>query len=294
MRRGAEIDAEDALRPLPVTAAAARDRRVEERERVVDRADVRAAALHDVGVLGGAATERLRRVAAMLGRRRARVDAVLAHRDREPGLGAVGAEARRARRCPEPERVACRDRERAELVGRQPVAPHHDDAVDRVRRERRRPPRPPASRRSRRRARPASAFTCSSSRSTRSGSSAGATCSVSAEVAQLRPLRRGCASSAPVAGDRLDAAQVGADRPLAHDLDRADEAERVHVGAAAELDRVLARLEHAHEVAVLVAEERDRAERLGVLLGRLVVAHRRVGDDLGVGERLDPVELVAA
>ena len=97
-----------------------------------------------------------------------------------------------------------------------------------------------------------------------------------------------------LAGDRLDAAQVGADRTLAHDLDRADEAERVHVGAAAQLDRVLPRFEHADEVAVLVAEERDRAERLGVLLGGLVVAHRRVADDLGVGERLDAIELVAA
>ena len=63
------------------------------------------------------------------------------------------------------------------------------------------------------------------------------------------------------AGDRLDATQVRTDRPLAHDLDRTDDAERVHVGAAAQLDRVRAGLEHAHDVAVLVAEERDRAER---------------------------------
>ena len=81
-----------------------------------------------------------------------------------------------------------------------------------------------------------------------------------------------------VAGDRLDATEVRADRALAHDLDRADEAERVHVRAAAQLDRVLPGLEHAHEVAVLVAEERDRAEALGVVLRGLVVAHRRVGD----------------
>ena len=83
-------------------------RRVEERERVVDRADVLPAALHHVGVLGRAATERLRRVARDLGRRHARVDAVLADRDREPGLGAVGVDARRARRRPSRARRASR------------------------------------------------------------------------------------------------------------------------------------------------------------------------------------------
>ena len=42
-----------------------------------------------------------------------------------------------------------------------------------------------------------------------------------------------------VTGDGEDAPEVGADRSLAGDLDRTDEAERVHVRAAAQLDRVL-------------------------------------------------------
>ncbi len=88
-----------------------------------------------------------------------------------------------------------------------------------------------------------------------------------------------------VAGDRLDAPQVRADRALAHDLDRTDEAERVHVGTAAELGRRTG-FEHADDVAVLLAEERDRADALGFGLRRLVVAHGRVGDHLLVGEPL--------
>ncbi len=60
-------------------------------------------------------------------------------------------------------------------------------------------------------------------------------------------------------GDGLDAAQVGSDRRLTDDLDRADVAGRPHVRAAAELDRA-SRFEHADHVAVLVAEER-RARR---------------------------------
>ena len=94
-----------------------------------------------------------------------------------------------------------------------------------------------------------------------------------------------------VAGDRLDAAQVRADRALAHDLDRADEAERVHVRAAAQLGR-RAGFEHAHDLAVLLAEERDRADAFGLGLRGLVVAHRRVGDHLLVGEPLDLRELL--
>src|SRR5690606_40027504 len=54
------------------------------------------------------------------------------------------------------------------------------------------------------------------------------------------------------AGDRLDAAQVRADRTLGHDLDRADVAEGPDVGAAAQLDRVAAGLEDPDHVAVLV------------------------------------------
>ena len=81
----AEVDAEDAARPgsrHPAACTAA----VEELERVVDRVDVLPAALHHIGVLGGAATERLRRVARELRRRHATLDAVLADRDREAGL----------------------------------------------------------------------------------------------------------------------------------------------------------------------------------------------------------------
>ena len=94
------------------------------------------------------------------------------------------------------------------------------------------------------------------------------------------------------AGDGLDPAEVGADRALADDLQRADVAEGAHVGAAAQLGRVRAGLEHPDDVAVLVAEEGDGAERLGLGLRRLVVAHRRVGEDLGVGEVLDLADLL--
>ena len=93
------------------------------------------------------------------------------------------------------------------------------------------------------------------------------------------------------AGDRLDAAEVGADRRLGHDLHGTDVAERPHVGAAAQLDRVPAGLEHADDVAVLVAEEGDGAEVGGLGLGGLVVAHGVVGEDLGVGEVLDLLDL---
>ncbi len=93
-------------------------------------------------------------------------------------------------------------------------------------------------------------------------------------------------------GDGLDAAQVRPDRALADDLDRADVAGGAHVGAAAQLGRVRTGLEHPHDVAVLVAEEGDGAELLGELLRGLVVAHRIVGEDLGVGEVLDADELV--
>ena len=60
-----------------------------------------------------------------------------------------------------------------------------------------------------------------SSRSTRSPSSAGATLSGRGEVAELLPPRPARGPARTGAGDRLDAAQVRADRALAHDLDRA-------------------------------------------------------------------------
>ena len=113
-------------------------RRVEERERVVDRADVLTTALHHVGVLGGTATERLRRVARDLGRRRAarrRDPCSPRPRARPCRPSASSADERDDARA---ERVACGDRERAQLAGIETVAPHDDDAVGRRRRERRR------------------------------------------------------------------------------------------------------------------------------------------------------------
>ena len=86
----------------------------------------------------------------------------------------------------------------------------------------------------------------------------------------------------------LDAPDVGADRALPQHLDRADHAEGVDVGAAAQLDRAVAGLDDPHDVAVLVAEEGDGADRLGVLLGRLVDPHRAVAQHLLVGLGLDP------
>src|SRR5512133_385648 len=94
-----------------------------------------------------------------------------------------------------------------------------------------------------------------------------------------------------VTGDRLDPPEVRTDRLLAHDLDRADEPERVDVRAATELHRVIAGFEDANEVAVLLTEERDRPDRFGVLTGRLVVADGRVGDDLAIRERFDTIQL---
>ena len=74
----------------------------------------------EVGLLGGAPTQRLRRVAGDVGGRHAGRDVVLGHRDHEAGLGAVGAEADQAHDAPTVAASASRvgDRERAELVGR--------------------------------------------------------------------------------------------------------------------------------------------------------------------------------
>ena len=60
--------------------------------------------------------------------------------------------------------------------------------------------------------------------------------------------------------------------------------------AAAQLDGA-ARLEHPHDVAVLVAEERDRAERLGLVLGGLEGPDGCVGERLAVGEPFDLLDL---
>ena len=181
---------------------------------------------------------------------------------------------------PEPERVPRRDGEPAQLVVREPVAPRSTTTPSTA----------------------VAASVCASpavfsaplgvellaelaisarSRSTRSGTLGRRRPGAPPRLAEQRLLVVDVLERA-VAGHGLDAAQVRADRALAHDLDRPDEPERVHVRAAAQLDRVLSGFEHAHEVAVLVAEERDRAEALGVVLRRLVVTHRRVGDDLGL------------
>ena len=93
-----------------------------------------------------------------------------------------------------------------------------------------------------------------------------------------------------LAGEGFDAAQVGADRTLAHDLDRADVAGGRHVRATAQLERV-AGLEHSHDVAVLVAEEGDGALVARRLLGHLGRRHARVGEHFGVGQLLDATNL---
>ena len=175
------------------------------------------------------------------------------------------------------------ERQLAQLVGRQPVDARHD--------RRRRPP----PRRARRRARsPAvTAATFTSSASARASSSLRCTppraspgeptsCGDVVELVLVSLQQRHRTG----AGDRLDAAQVGADRALADDLDQTDVAGRAHVRAAAQLDR-RSRLEHAHDVAVLVAEEGDGALRLGVALGHLRGTDRGVGEGLGVDHRLD-------
>ena len=95
------------------------------------------------------------------------------------------------------------------------------------------------------------------------------------------------------ARERLDPAQVRPDRTLGHDLDRPDRPECVHVRSPAQLGRPVAGLDDANHVAVLVAEEGDRTHAFGLLLRRLVRAHRLVGKDALIGQTLDLVELLA-
>ncbi len=59
------------------------------------------------------------------------------------------------------------------------------------------------------------------------------------------------------------------------------------MGAATQLDAVSAGLEDPHDLAVLLAEERDRPELTGLVHRGLEVAHRCVGEHLGVGQVLD-------
>ena len=95
-------------------------------------------------------------------------------------------------------------------------------------------------------------------------------------------------------GERLDAAHVGGDGALGHDLDRADHAQGAHVRAAAQLHRSRARFDHPDHVAVLVAEEGDRSHLLGFVLRRLVGAHRLVGEHPSVRQGLDLGQLFAS
>src|SRR5262245_11844658 len=262
-------------------------------ERLVERVDVLAPADGEVGLLAGATAEHRRRVARDVGRRHASGRARSAERHHDAGVRAVGTEPdqpddRVAADIGPNERVARRDRQRAQLRAHEPVVARHDDTVDRGRGE-------PFTDRARllralgRELSPQGAYLVVEPSDLvrelgrRDAQRRG-------QVAQLHFLVVD-AVERDIAGDRLDAPEVRADRTLTDDLDGADEAERVHVGAAAQLDRVCPSFEDTHEIAVLVAEERDRAELLGFRLRHLVVTHRRVGDDLAVGERLDLVEL---
>ena len=165
--------------------------------------------------------------------RRAPLDEVLAHRDRDR---------RPCRRAGAGERDDARARAPAPSPARAGAARRC-----RARRGARRPRR-----RSRLRARSAAAASASLALSRCSSSWSARTCSTSRSIFSGTSFGRGAQQLAgaaqqllflldvlerAVAGHRLDAPQVRADRAFAHDLDRADEAERVHVRAAAQLGR---------------------------------------------------------
>ena len=215
-----------------------------ERERVVDRADVRARRPATTSAFFAVPPpSALAAVRRDLGRRDAparRGPCVTA--TAIAGLRAVGGRRRRARR----RRIRARRGSRARAgAGRRGRGRR---AAPRRRRRRRRPPASPASGRGLaspvpRRARPASCLHLlrAAARPGRAAPPA-RPCSVVGGPAQLRAPRRGCARARPspvTASIRRRFAPIDA---FAHDLDRADEPERVHVRAAAELDRVLARL----------------------------------------------------
>src|SRR5829696_4003508 len=249
---------------------------------LVDLVDVGTAAHDDLGVFRRAPAEGLGSGGRDVGGRDSPTDQVVRDCDREAGFLLIRAHAHE-RDHAGADGVAGGEHEAPEVARVEPVAPGRDDAVGRVGRQRRRLgdclPRP--------------------GRLDLVLQRLQLLLQLLDAVGQLRrrDLQRfggppqlallvADAVDSGVAGDRFDPPEVRADRLLAHDLDRADEPERVDVRAATELHRVVAGFEDAHKVAVLLAEERDRADRLGVLARRLVVADGRVGDDLAVGERL--------
>ena len=219
------------------------------------------------------------------------VDPVLAHRDREPRLGAVAVEARQRRRSRSPARRGSRSRACAARreSGRRAGPRRH-------RRPRRPPtsppPRPPDCARSAASS-SCSCFTCSSSRSTRSGSSAGATLSVSARS-------RSCTSSSWMRASAPSPVTASMRRRLAP----IEPSLTILIGPM-KPSACTCVPPHSSIECSPASSTRTRSPYLspknaiapsdsGVLLGGLVVAHGRVADDLGVGQRLDAVELLAA
>ncbi len=93
-------------------------------------------------------------------------------------------------------------------------------------------------------------------------------------------------------GETLDPAQVGADRGLRRDQERAHLCRGMGVGAAAEFGGVVADLDHADGFAVLVPEERQRPHLLRVLLAGHGGGHRVVVDEPAVDLGLDLRQLL--
>ena len=95
------------------------------------------------------------------------------------------------------------------------------------------------------------------------------------------------------AGDGLDAAQVGADGALAQDLDGPDGAQGVDVGAAAQLDRPVARPRSTRTTSPYFSPKKAMApSRSASSLDISVALTALVGDDLLVGQVLDPLQLL--
>ena len=89
------------------------------------------------------------------------------------------------------------------------------------------------------------------------------------------------------AGHGLEAAQVRADGPLGHDLDRADVAERPDVGAAAQLGGRPGLRAPARRSPYLSPKKAIAPSSLGLLLRGLEVAHLGVGEHLAGHQVLD-------
>ena len=89
------------------------------------------------------------------------------------------------------------------------------------------------------------------------------------------------------ADQRLDAADAGADRRLAEQLDQAELARALRVRATAELAGPVADRDDAHRVAVLLAEQGHRARVAGLLLGHDLGVHRQVLEQQRVDLGLD-------